>query len=356
MGSRYGSQSLFACLKPSAEVPKTGIMSALSYSWNVRGTLNGDFMSASGTTAVNEGVGEVHGTAGEGAPFNHSTWIWGGMGHYGLAFLQGGHKVNPTEKYPYHMTRHWWGEDGAHIWSSHTISGAEGAWAGDIACVAEYFVPGGAILGGYVRGQYPSHWVATKKRQGGRCPRHCHLEARKRRHLHRPCPRVHEVLGAMRHHQPPLLEARVPRGRVLPHPLVPQGEGRRRSQLELRHQPCREIYLRLGAVRQPRKQVHRRRRLRLRLRISPAPLGQGRQGLGRARSPQSQLGPRLGRTRRSPLLHPLPQGSHQPIPPRLARGIHRQASLVGSGWCSLGHYPRSQIRRLSLPQENRPCR
>merc|ERR1712137_61520 len=163
MGSRYGSQSLFACLKPSAEVPKTGIMSALSYSWNVRGTLNGDFMSASGTTAVNEGVGEVHGTAGEGAPFNHSTWIWGGLGHYGLAWLKGGHKVNPTEKYPYHMTRHWWGEDGAHIWSSHTISGAEGAWAGDIACVAEYFVPGGAILGGYVRGQYPSHWVATKR-------------------------------------------------------------------------------------------------------------------------------------------------------------------------------------------------
>merc|ERR1712142_293846 len=47
--------------------------------------------------------------------------------------------------------------------SSHTITGAEGAWAGDIACVAEHFVPKGAILGGYIRGQYPSHWVATKR-------------------------------------------------------------------------------------------------------------------------------------------------------------------------------------------------
>merc|ERR1712234_76803 len=56
-----------------------------------------------------------------------------------------------------------YGEDGSHVWSSHTITGAEGAWAGDIACVAEHFKPGGAILGGYIRGQYPSHWVATKR-------------------------------------------------------------------------------------------------------------------------------------------------------------------------------------------------
>merc|ERR1712121_295827 len=139
------------------------IMSTLNYAWNVRGTLNGDFMSASGTTASVDGIADVHGTAGEGAPFNHSTWIWGGLGHYGLAWFQGGHKENPTEKYPFHMTRHWYGEDGSHIWSSHTVTGAEGAWAGDIACVAEHFVPGGPILGGYIRGQWPSHWVATKR-------------------------------------------------------------------------------------------------------------------------------------------------------------------------------------------------
>merc|ERR1712142_1139551 len=75
-------------------------MSTLSYSWNVRGTLNGDFMSASGTTASIDGVADVNGIAGEGAPFNHSSWIWGGMGHYGLGFMKGGHKVNPCEKYP----------------------------------------------------------------------------------------------------------------------------------------------------------------------------------------------------------------------------------------------------------------
>merc|ERR1712212_1079652 len=118
-------------LKQEAHKQET-IMSTLNYSWNVRGTLNGDFMSASGTTASIDGVADVHGTAGEGAPFNHSTWIWGGMVHYGLAWMKDGHKVNPCEKYPYHMTRHWYGEDGSHIWSSHTITGAEGAWAGDI--------------------------------------------------------------------------------------------------------------------------------------------------------------------------------------------------------------------------------
>merc|ERR1719193_2402428 len=64
------------------------------------------------------------------------------MGHYGLAWMKGGHKINPCEKYPYHMTRHWYGDD---------------------AVVAEHFKPKGAILGGYIRGRYPSHWVATKR-------------------------------------------------------------------------------------------------------------------------------------------------------------------------------------------------
>merc|ERR1711942_542515 len=138
-------------------------MSTLSYAWNVHGTFNGDFMSASGTTASVDGIAEVHGTAGEGAPFNHSSWIWGGFGHYGLGYIKGGHKETPTENYPFHMTRHWRGEDGAHIWSSHHVTGAEGAWAGDVDVVAEYFQPEGPICKGLIRGQYPSHWVATKR-------------------------------------------------------------------------------------------------------------------------------------------------------------------------------------------------
>merc|ERR1712033_72818 len=93
------------------------IMSTLNYSWNVRGTLNGNFVGASGTTASVDGVAEVHGTAGEGAPFDHSSWIWAGMAHYGLGWMKGGHKVNPCEKYPFHMTRHWYGEDGAHFFT-----------------------------------------------------------------------------------------------------------------------------------------------------------------------------------------------------------------------------------------------
>merc|ERR1712055_1058796 len=156
MGIRQDADSVSGSVKACA-------MSTLTYSWNVRGTLNGDFMSASGTTDSVDGVADVNGTAGEGAPFNYSTWIWGGLGHFGLAWFKGITKANPCEEYPWHMMRHWYGEDGAHIWSSHTITGAEGAWAGDIACVAEHFVPKGPILGGYIRGQYPSHWVATKR-------------------------------------------------------------------------------------------------------------------------------------------------------------------------------------------------
>ena len=60
-----------------------------NYSWNVRGTFNGNFVGASGTTASVDGVAEVHGTAGEGAPFDHSSWIWAGMAHYGLGWMKG---------------------------------------------------------------------------------------------------------------------------------------------------------------------------------------------------------------------------------------------------------------------------
>jgi len=147
----------------SAKPKPTDIMSTLTYTWNVRGTLNGNFIGASGTTASVDGVADVNGTAGEGAPFDHSSWIWAGMAHYGLGWMKGGHKVNPCEKYPFHMTRHWYGEDGAHIWSHHNVTGAEGAWAGDIACVGEYFKPMGPICQGKIIGQFPSHWVATKR-------------------------------------------------------------------------------------------------------------------------------------------------------------------------------------------------
>merc|ERR1711931_456496 len=140
----------------SAKPKPTDTMSSLTYTWNVRGTLNGNFIGASGTTASVDGVADVNGTAGEGAPFDHSSWIWAGMAHYGLGWMKGGHKVNPCEKYPYHMTRHWYGEDGAHIWSHHNVTGAEGAWAGDIACVGEYFQPKGPICQGKIVGQFPS--------------------------------------------------------------------------------------------------------------------------------------------------------------------------------------------------------
>jgi len=137
--------------------------SSLSYAWNVHGTFNGDFISASGTTTSLDGIADVYGNAGEGAPFKHSSWIWGGFGHYGLGYIKGGHKENPTEKYPYHMTRHWRGEDGSHIWSSHHVTGAEGAWSGDVDMVAEGFQPKGPIMQGLIIGQWPSHWVATKR-------------------------------------------------------------------------------------------------------------------------------------------------------------------------------------------------
>ena len=46
-------------------------------------------MSASGTTASADGIAEVNGTAREGGPFKHSSWIWGGFGHYGLGYIKG---------------------------------------------------------------------------------------------------------------------------------------------------------------------------------------------------------------------------------------------------------------------------
>ena len=55
----------------------------------MRGTLNGNFIGASGTTASVDGVADVNGTAGEGAPFDHSSWIWAGMAHYGLGWMKG---------------------------------------------------------------------------------------------------------------------------------------------------------------------------------------------------------------------------------------------------------------------------
>jgi len=138
-------------------------MSTLNYSWALRGSFNGDFVSASGTTDSKDGIATAHGTVGDGGPFKHSVWHWGGFSHFGLGWFKDGNKENPCEKYPFHVMRNWWGEDGAHIWSSNTVTGAEGAWAGEIKCVAEYFKKGSAIMEGKIVGQYPSHWVATKR-------------------------------------------------------------------------------------------------------------------------------------------------------------------------------------------------
>merc|ERR1711931_539402 len=114
-------------------------------------------------TDSKDGIATAHGTVGDGGPFKHSVWHWGGFSHFGLGWFKDGNKENPCEKYPFNVMRNWWGEDGAHIWSSNTVTGAEGAWAGEIKCVAEYFKKGSAIMEGKIVGQYPSHWVATKR-------------------------------------------------------------------------------------------------------------------------------------------------------------------------------------------------
>jgi len=138
-------------------------MSTLNYSWTLRGSFNGNFVSASGATDSVDGIANATGTVGEGAPLNHSAWHWGGFSHYGLGWAKDGNIENPCEKYAHHVSRHWRGEDGAHIWSTNQVTGAEGAWAGDIKCVADHFKPKGPIMQGKIVGQYPSHWIATKR-------------------------------------------------------------------------------------------------------------------------------------------------------------------------------------------------
>jgi len=138
-------------------------MSTLSYTWSLRGSFNGNFLSASGKTDSVDGIASAEGTVGEGAPLDHSTWFWGGFSHFGLGWIKDGDTPNPCEKYAHHVSRHWRGEDGAHVWSSNQVTGAEGAWNGDIKCVAEGFKPMGPICQGKVIGQYPSHWIATAR-------------------------------------------------------------------------------------------------------------------------------------------------------------------------------------------------
>jgi hypothetical protein len=45
----------------------------------------------------------------------------------------------------------------------YACSGTEGAWAGDYHVVAEHFDKYGPILKKQLTGQFPSHWVATKR-------------------------------------------------------------------------------------------------------------------------------------------------------------------------------------------------
>merc|ERR1712168_1763256 len=86
----------------------TTTMSTLSYSWALRGTFNGDFVSASGTTDSKDGIATANGTVGDGAPLDHSVWHWGGFSHFGLGWLKDEKVENPCEKYPFHVTRHCW--------------------------------------------------------------------------------------------------------------------------------------------------------------------------------------------------------------------------------------------------------
>jgi len=138
-------------------------MSAGNYAYSIRGTLNGEFLSVSGNTDWKDGVANTKATVGEGAPWKVNSWVWSWISHYGFAYMPDGGVENPCDKYAHHITSHWWGEDGSHIWAKNKVDGAEGAWAGDIHCVAEKFVVGGALWGGKVKGQWPSHWVATAR-------------------------------------------------------------------------------------------------------------------------------------------------------------------------------------------------
>jgi len=148
---------------PTVEQRQRNGLSALNYSWTLRGALNGDFISASGSTDIKDGIASAEGTIGEGGPLNHSAWIWGGFSHFGLAWMKDGDTPNPCEKYAHHVSRHWRGEDGAHIWSSNHVTGAEGAWVGDIKVLADDFRLKGPIMEGKVSGQFPSHWIATAR-------------------------------------------------------------------------------------------------------------------------------------------------------------------------------------------------
>jgi len=136
-------------------------MSAGTYTFAITGTLNGEFMSANGSTSWKDGVAETAATIGEGAPLPVNTWVWGWLSHYGFAFMPDEGVENPCEKYAHHVTTHWRGEDQAHIWSKNTVTGSEGAWSGDIHLRGTHFAPGSACWGGKIKGQWPSHWVAT---------------------------------------------------------------------------------------------------------------------------------------------------------------------------------------------------
>lgn len=129
----------------------------------LHGTFNGNFVgfSAHGS-GEGEGVSEWKATVTEGT-FDHSTWIWGQFLHYGFAYMPDGKIKNPTESLGHRMTRHWRGEDGAHIWASYIVTGSEGAWSGDVHCVAEHFDEFGPIMKKKLTGVWPSHWVATKR-------------------------------------------------------------------------------------------------------------------------------------------------------------------------------------------------
>jgi len=134
-----------------------------SCAFTLRGTLNGESLSASGRAEGVDGVAEVSAAVDDRIEWRHSTWIWGTFAHFGLAFFPDGKVKNPCETHSHHVTRNWRGEDGAHIWSSQVVKGAEGERHCDIQCAGESFDIQGPILSRKIVSQMPSHWVATAR-------------------------------------------------------------------------------------------------------------------------------------------------------------------------------------------------
>jgi len=134
-----------------------------SCAFTLRGSLNGEFLSASGRIEGIDGVAEVSAVVAEQKQLTHSTWIWGSFTRGALGFIPEGKLRNPCELYPHRMTRQWKGEDGASISSKHNVSVVNGSLISEIHCLGETFDSQGPVMTRKIVGQFPSHWVTTAK-------------------------------------------------------------------------------------------------------------------------------------------------------------------------------------------------